>query len=221
MSIIFTLLFLLSCISSTSSTKDDEIALLKIKKQLGDPDILSSWVEDLSSNYLTGTIPHELVHGNWAATLNLSNNRLTGELPRCGWDADFWLIDVGNNLLSGDASFLFKKRTWSGGIVLANNEFEFDLSYVENIPENIYNLNISHNKIYGKIPYSFVSSHFYDLDLSFNKLCGEIPQGGNLWEFNSTAFANNTCLCGYPLPPCSTSATAPAPILEASLDSSP
>ncbi|KAJ3701328.1 hypothetical protein LUZ61_005033 [Rhynchospora tenuis] len=365
MSIIL-LVWFLSCISSSSSTKDDELALLKIKKQLGYPDILSSWVEGfefcnawnvswsitctstgrirslgmtnldvpasfpdaiceltevedlglymnpglygpipscitkldnlrslviietsvsgsipgfinntnlimiilrnnhlsgeippslstltnldsldlssnnltgtippslstlqklhylrLSSNYLTGNIPSGLVHG-WTnyLELDLSNNNLTGEIPRCyGW-IDFTSFDVGNNQLSGDASFLFGKQKRAFGIVLANNEFEFDMSYIE-IPKNLYKLELNHNKIYGKIPDSIKSAPLYDLDLSFNRLCGEIPQGGNMQIFNATAFANNTCLCGYPLPPCSTYAPAPAPILEAAFDSSP
>ncbi|XP_078158222.1 polygalacturonase inhibitor 1-like [Carex rostrata] len=45
MSSILFLLFLLSFTSSVLSTKDDEIVLLKIKKQLGDPDGLRWWVK--------------------------------------------------------------------------------------------------------------------------------------------------------------------------------
>ena len=45
MSTIFFMLFLLSFTSSVLSTKDDEIVLLKIKEQLGNPNILQSWVQ--------------------------------------------------------------------------------------------------------------------------------------------------------------------------------
>ncbi|KAJ1701427.1 hypothetical protein LUZ63_001206 [Rhynchospora breviuscula] len=252
MSIIFFVLFLLCCTSSVLSVKDDEKVLLKIKKQLGDPDSLSWWVKgfdycdasantgpdfsyitctdtgrvrsillqnlnvnapfpdaicdltdvqdlllnndpglygpipscitqlsnlweviitdtsfsgpvpsfynnpnllfinlasnhlsgtipssfsalpklislDLSGNYLTGSIPPQLVHTS-SPSLVLSNNSLTGELPKCyGW-VDFSVIDVGGNQLIGDASFLFGRQKKAVNIVLANNEFEFDLS---------------------------------------------------------------------------------------------
>ncbi|KAJ1684864.1 hypothetical protein LUZ63_016254 [Rhynchospora breviuscula] len=326
MSIIFFFLFFLSCTSSVLCTKDDEKVLLKIKKQLGDPDNLSWWVKgfdycdasantapdfsyitctdtgrvrsillqnldvtapfpnaiceltevqdlllnhdpglsgpipscitelpnlweviitdtslsgpvpsfynnsnllginlarnhlsgtipssfsnlpkldylEISGNYLTGTIPPQLVHAS-SSSLVLSNNSLSGELPKCYAGVDFWLIDVGGNQLTGDASFLFGKEKKAVNIVLANNEFEFDLSNVE-FSDNIYGFDLSHNKIYGKVPDSFATAAgLYFPNLSSNKLCGELPKGGNMGRFNAAVFANNSCLCGYPLPPC-------------------
>ncbi|KAJ3705824.1 hypothetical protein LUZ61_009529 [Rhynchospora tenuis] len=164
---------------------------------------------DLSGNYLTGSIPPHLVHTS-SPSLVLSNNSLTGELPNCYGSVDFSIIDVGGNQLTGDVSFLFGKQKNAVNIVLANNEFEFDLSNVE-FSDNIYGFDLSHNKIYGKVPDSFATAAgLYYPNLSFNKLCGELPQGGNMWRFNAAVFANNSCLCGNPLPPCSTSAPAPA-----------
>lgn len=336
MSIIFFILLLLSFTSSVLATKDDETVLLKIKKQLGGPDILRSWVKgfnfcdvsisispahvftgcsntgrvstlimenfgitapfptavcdlteldyfvlyqmpgfygpipscitkllnlrffivlqtslsgsvpnfynhtkiktinlarnhlsgtipsslstlpnldylDLSSNYLTGTIPSWLVHSP-SPSLVLSNNNLTGELPKCyGW-VDFNVIDVGSNRLSGDASFLFGKQKKAVNIVLANNEFEFDLSFIE-FSDKLYGFDLSHNKIYGKVPNSFANAAaLWYPNLSFNRLCGELPQGGNMWRFNAAVFENNYCLCGSPLPPCFSFAPAPAPV---------
>ncbi|KAF3341045.1 Polygalacturonase inhibitor 2 [Carex littledalei] len=339
MSTIFFLLFLLSFTSSVLSTKDDEIVLLKIKKQLGDPDILQSWVKGfnfcdfitstslgyasigctntgrvsiivmemssivapfpdavcgltelenfiifnmmglygpipscitklynlhqliiiktslsgsvpsfynhvniteinlsvnhlsgtipsslstlpnlktlvLSSNYLTGTIPPGLVHGSFP-TLVLSNNNLTGELPKCyGW-VDFSVINLSNNRLSGDASFLFGEQKKTADIVLAYNDFEFDLSHVE-FSDNLHALDLSHNNIFGKVPESFATADgLYSSNLSFNKLCGELPQGGNMCRFDASVFANNTCLFGNPPSPCFMSialAPAPAPV---------
>ncbi|KAJ3700764.1 hypothetical protein LUZ61_004469 [Rhynchospora tenuis] len=334
MSIIFFLTFLLCCTSSVLSTKDDEKVLLKIKKQLGDPESLSWWVKgfdycnasantapdfsyitctdtgrvrsillqnldvtapfpdaiceltevqdlllnhdpglsglippcitelpnlweviitdtslsgpvpsfrdnpyllginlarnhlsgtipssfsnlpklnylEISGNYLNGTIPPHLVHAS-SSTLILGNNSLSGELPKCYAEVDFWLIDLGGNQLTGDASFLFGKQKKAVNIVLANNEFEFDLGNVE-FSDNIYGFDLSHNKIYGKVPESFATAAgLYFPNLSFNKLCGELPQGGNMGRFSAAVFANNACLCGSPLPPCSTSAPAPA-----------
>ncbi|KAJ1684866.1 hypothetical protein LUZ63_016256 [Rhynchospora breviuscula] len=170
---------------------------------------------ELSGNYLTGTIPPGLLHTS-TPSLVLANNSLTGELPKCYESVDFWLLDVGGNQLSSDASFLFGKQKTAVNIVLANNDFEFDLSNVE-FSDHLYGFDLSHNKIYGKVPDSFATAAgLWYPNLSFNKLCGELPRGGNMWRFSAQVFANNTCLCGYPLPSCSNWAPAPAPVFSPS-----
>ncbi|KAF3328971.1 Polygalacturonase inhibitor [Carex littledalei] len=170
---------------------------------------------DLSSNFITGTIPPKIVRGH-SPTLFLSNNHLTGEIPNSYKSIDFKMINLGDNQLNGDASFLFGKQKTAVNIVLANNEFEFNLSVVK-FSDKLYKLDLSHNKIYGNVPDSFASATgLQDPNLSFNRLCGELPKGGNMWRFNAADFVNNTCLCGNPLPPCfnlaPTSAPAPAPV---------
>ncbi|KAJ1704432.1 hypothetical protein LUZ63_004211 [Rhynchospora breviuscula] len=248
MSIIFLLLFLLCCNTPVLSTKNsDESALLKIKKQLGDPPFLSSWVKGfnfcdaafrtssvpdetsvsgrvphfynnsnldvivLARNNLSHSIPPSLSTLPILTYLNLSSNHLTGTIPKSL--VNVWGIDVGNNQLHGDASFLFGNQSKVGVIILANNSFKFDLSYVE-FTDNLYEVDISHNKIYGKVPSSFATAFgLAYANLSFNRLCGELPQGGIMGRFSAAVFANNRCLCGYPLPPCSNSSPAPAPAL--------
>jgi Leucine rich repeat N-terminal domain len=176
---------------------------------------------DLSSNYLTGAIPPGLVH-NSSSVLLLFNNSLTGEIPKCyGW-VDFNVFHVGENQLSGDASFLFGNQKPAYAIFLSSNQFEFDLSNVQ-IPQNLSVLDLGDNKIWGKVPDSLASAdRLYYLNLSYNKLCGEIPQGGQLWRFNANSYVNNACLCGKPLQPCFAAlAPAPAPISVTPLDSTP
>ncbi|KAJ4820550.1 Polygalacturonase inhibitor protein [Rhynchospora pubera] len=164
---------------------------------------------NLASNNLTGTIPPGILHTKNPALL-LTNNSLSGELPKSYGSVEFSRIDVGGNQLGGDASFLFGKQK-AQYIVLANNNFEFDLSYIE-FSDNIYGVDLSHNKIYGKVPDSFATAqNLWYPNLSFNRLCGELPKGGNMWRFGPAVFANNSCLCGPPLPPCSNWAPAPAP----------
>ncbi|KAJ4757308.1 Polygalacturonase inhibitor protein [Rhynchospora pubera] len=173
----------------------------------------------LARNNLSHSIPPSLSTLPILTYLDLSSNHLTGTIPKSyGW-ADVWGIDVSNNHLHGDASLLFSKQSKTGKIVLANNSFEFDLSYVE-FSDNLFWLDISHNKIYGKVPDSFATAAGLGYaNLSFNRLCGELPQGGNMPYFDfimvygAAVFANNSCLCGYPLPPCSSSSPAPAPAL--------
>ncbi|KAJ4798175.1 Polygalacturonase inhibitor protein [Rhynchospora pubera] len=284
MSIILLLLFLLCCNTTVLSTKNsDEIALLKIKKQLGDPPFLSSWVEGfnfcniitplgpngfinvgctntsrvdgfvmrhlinftapfpeaicgltelrilviyqnpnlygqipscinklfnlnqvlISETSVSGRVPHFYNNTN-LSLINLARNNLSYSLP----PSLSTLPNLGNNQLHGDASFLFGT---AGLIILANNSFKFDLSYIE-FRDNLYEVDLSHNKIYGKVPASFATAvGLAYANLSFNRLCGELPQGGIMGRFSAAVFANNRCLCGYPLPPCSNSSPAPAP----------
>ncbi|KAF3325285.1 Polygalacturonase inhibitor 1 [Carex littledalei] len=85
---------------------------------------------------------------------------------------------------------------------------------------NLETIILNNNHLSGTIPLSFSTLPLWSLDLSSNYLCGEIPNLANsLGKFDATNFANNTCLCGNPLPPCNnlapTSAPAPAPQVSA------
>lgn len=164
---------------------------------------------NLDSNHLVGPIPLEIVLSP-STFFRLSNNNLTGEIPKCLGRFNFTIFDVKNNRLSGDASFLFGKQHNTGYIDLSNNDFEFDFSRVEFAVE-LNGFDLSHNKIYGKVPDSLASSRLWVINLSYNKLCGELPQGGIMWHFFADSFANNDCLCGNPLPPCIKQAPAPSP----------
>ncbi|KAJ1695142.1 hypothetical protein LUZ63_011840 [Rhynchospora breviuscula] len=164
---------------------------------------------DLTNNSLKGSIPPDLVRGQYTY-LYLSDNRLTGEIPKSYQWTPLSSIYVRNNKLTGDPSFLFSKENifW---IDLSNNNFEFNLSNVE-ISETLTYLYLGFNKIYGNIPKSIASSdHFINLDFRDNKLCGEIPQReGFPWQpSDASIFADNKCLCGSPLPPCYKAGPAP------------
>ncbi|KAJ1695141.1 hypothetical protein LUZ63_011839 [Rhynchospora breviuscula] len=164
---------------------------------------------DFSNNSLKGTIPPDLVHGQYA-TLFLNDNRLTGEIPKCYLWVPLGSIYARNNKLTGDPSFLFNKENIYA-IDLSHNDFEFDLSNVE-ISKSLRSLYLGFNKIYGNIPQSIASAdHYIDLDFRNNKLCGEIPQRQIFpWQpFEASIFADNKCLCGSPLPPCKNPGSAP------------
>ncbi|KAF3325286.1 Polygalacturonase inhibitor 1 [Carex littledalei] len=91
---------------------------------------------------------------------------------------------------------------------------------------NLIGITLSNNHLSGTIPKSLSTlPNLQLLDLSSNYLCGKIPKGGNMGQFKPAGFANNTCLCGKPLPPCfnsaPTSAPAHSPASTALLDSAP
>ncbi|CAL9005599.1 unnamed protein product [Prunus brigantina] len=108
---------------------------------------------DLSSNRLTGEIPSEITHLVGLISLNLSRNQLTGQItPEIG------------NLQSLDS------------------------------------LDLSRNQIDGGIPTSLARiDRLSFLDLSYNNLSGKIPTGTQLQGFDPSVYVGNPQLCGPPL----------------------
>ncbi|XP_040367299.1 receptor-like protein EIX2 [Rosa chinensis] len=116
---------------------------------------------DLSSNRLTGEIPSEITHLVGLVSLNLSRNNLTGQIP----------LEIGK-LKSLDS------------------------------------LDLSRNKIGGGIPTSLVWVYGLGvMDLSYNNLSGEIPTGTQLQSFDPSFYAGNPQLCGLPLEVCNPEGT--------------
>ena len=108
---------------------------------------------DLSNNKIVGEIPREITDLNGLMFLNLSHNQLSGHIPQNIGNMEALLsIDFSRNELSGE------------------------------IPPTISNL-------------SFLSM----LDLSYNHLNGKIPTGTQLQTFDASNFIGNN-LCDPPLP---------------------
>ncbi|EPS60510.1 hypothetical protein M569_14293, partial [Genlisea aurea] len=178
----------------------------------------------LDRNNLTGTIPDSF--GDFGPNLTylyLSHNQLSGELPRSLGKLNLNFIDLSRNKLQGDASFLFGVNKSVNTIDLSRNSFEFDFSNV-GFPSFFNNLDINHNKIFGKLPEGLVaiSASLSGFNVSYNRLCGKIPTGGNLQSYGPTAFFHNKCLCGSPLPPSKTNFAVTMdellPVLNAHMD---
>lgn len=161
---------------------------------------------DLSRNRLSGPIPAGLMRGADSVfphpKLFLNGNRLTGPIPRSLGDVPLQIVDVSDNQLAGDASFLFKENGSLQQARLAGNELEFDMSKVK-FPLGLRELNMGRNRVYGRIPPQISEiRRLKRLDLSYNRLCGPIPTGGPMKKFRAKSFAGNKCLCGGPLQPC-------------------
>ncbi|XP_073149347.1 systemin receptor SR160-like [Henckelia pumila] len=117
---------------------------------------------------------------------DLSYNRLEGSIPKeLGSMFYLSILNLGHNDLSGP------------------------------IPEELQGLkslailDLSYNKLNGTIPVALKSlAMLGEIDLSNNNLSGPIPESAPFDTFPDSRFANNSGLCGYPLPPCG-SALAP------------
>ncbi|KAF3784722.1 Polygalacturonase inhibitor [Nymphaea thermarum] len=157
----------------------------------------------IDHNRLTGRIPESFGHFRGSTPyLRLSHNNLIGEIPASLGAMNFVNIDLSRNMLEGDASFLFGSTKPTQVLDISRNQnLSFDLSTVS-FPKTLITINIHHNKIYGAIPKSILKlSNLQQLNVSYNRLCGKIPQGANLKRFDEYSFWHNKCLCGPPLTP--------------------
>ena len=152
----------------------------------------------LDRNRLTGPIPDSFPA---AGHVVLSHNQLSGKIPASMGKKDFGYIDLSRNKLEGDASVLFGPNKKTPIIDLSRNLLEFDLSKVK-FQKGLTWLDLNHNKIFGSLPPDLTKLNLQLLNVSYNRLCGKIPVGGEMQKFGTTEYFNNRCLCGAPLPKC-------------------
>ncbi|KAL4298992.1 hypothetical protein AHAS_Ahas17G0056300 [Arachis hypogaea] len=156
-----------------------------------------------------GLIPVSLWNLTQLTELNLSGNRLHGDFPNLIFEflKNLAELDMSSNDLSGlvDFSYFSKLESLtyldlSNNILLSvdsNNSVEYTLPKLENLDlsfcgvtvfpsflprlQNLRSLDISNNKIHGKIPNWFGDNLLhtwkimYFIDLSFNQLQGDLP----------------------------------------------
>ncbi|GER48993.1 leucine-rich receptor-like protein kinase family protein [Striga asiatica] len=119
-------------------------------------------------------------HNGSMIFLDLSHNNLEGNIPKeLGSMFYLSILNMGHNGLSGPIPEEL------GGL------------------KNVAILDLSYNRLNGTIPNSLKSLTLLgEIDLSNNELSGMIPESNPFDTFPDYRFANNSGLCGYPLPSC-------------------
>lgn len=187
-------------------TDTDVFCLSSIKESLEDPhDYFSSWkFNDVNICVFVGVECWQ--HGeNKVLNLNLTNMGLKGEFPRDLRDCpSLTSLNLSHNELTGpipsDISTLLPYAT---SIDLSNNKFNGE------IPPSLANcsylnsLRLDNNMLSGHIPQELGQlQRIRNISFANNNLSGPLPLFRD-GVTSAEAYANNTQLCGGPLPPCS------------------
>ncbi|XP_057249743.1 polygalacturonase inhibitor-like [Beta vulgaris subsp. vulgaris] len=153
-------------------------------------------------NSLSGTIPTSLGLLPELYSIMLTRNQLSGSIPKWLGRGHLYFVYLGQNKLTGNASFLFEKANTNILILeVEENRLKFDFSHVD-LARNLVTMNISHNRIYGSLPMRFGLLRPDNIDVSYNQLCGPIPNGRRFKRVDPIIFSHNKCLCGGPFPGC-------------------
>ncbi|KAK7270448.1 hypothetical protein RIF29_23594 [Crotalaria pallida] len=131
----------------------------------------------LANNLLNGSIPKSLCQ-NELKYLDLSKNKLSGEVPNCWRDTQSWQeINLSSNKLSGDFPSSFGNLSSLFWLHLNNNKLQGQLPVSMNGLTQLLIFDLGENQLSGTMP-SWTADTFPSLQvlrLRQNKLSGFIP----------------------------------------------
>ena len=140
---------------------------------------------DMSSNFLEGSIPQSLFNALW---LDFSNNMLSGSISlSCKITNQSGLglshLDLSNNRVSGELPQCWEQ--WKDLVVLnlANNNFSGKIKKSIGLLHQMQTLHLRNNNLIGALPSSLMNCRDLHLvDLGKNRLSGSLPSwiGGSL-----------------------------------------
>nr|CAN64389.1 hypothetical protein VITISV_018647 [Vitis vinifera] len=140
---------------------------------------------DMSSNCLEGSIPQSVFNAGW---LDLSKNLFSGSISlSCGttnqpsWGLSH--LDLSNNRLSGELSNCWERWKYLFVLNLANNNFSGKIKDSIGLLDQMQTLHLRNNSFTGALPSSLKNCRALRLiDLGKNKLSGKITawMGGSL-----------------------------------------
>ncbi|CAM8944929.1 unnamed protein product [Rhodiola kirilowii] len=153
---------------------------------------------NLSNNLLSGNLPRSLSNFTALQILFLSGNKFSGPVPSSiGELKELSKLDLSNNALSGQIPPDIGNCYHLTYLDLSQNNLSGAIpSEISNIHILDY-FNISRNRLNQSIPSSIgTMKSLTKADFSFNNFSGNLPEIGQFSFFNASAFAGNPQLCG-------------------------
>lgn len=154
---------------------------------------------NLSHNTLNGTVPGEIGKLEMVQEIDLSNNDMSGSIPpelkNC---MNLISLDLSSNKLSGELSVdFFPQLNELVRLNFSRNQIYGPLPGTLPSLRHLSVVDLSENKFGGEIPENFSNfSSLKFLNLSFNQLEGCIPQGGVFRNMHLISLQGNPCLSG-------------------------
>uniref|UniRef100_A0ACD5XHH3 Uncharacterized protein n=1 Tax=Avena sativa TaxID=4498 RepID=A0ACD5XHH3_AVESA len=136
----------------------------------------------LYNNSISGTIPSSICSLSQLAVMDLSGNKLRGEVPSCEEDSNphmpsLRLVNLNTNNLSGEFPRVFRSSMYLAFIDLSYNRFSGDLPVWMGVElPCLALLRLRHNMFSGQIPVEIgMNQELQFLDLAHNNFSGIIP----------------------------------------------
>lgn len=133
---------------------------------------------------LSGQIPDSLRFCGSLQKLDLSNNRLSGTIPRrlCSWLPFLVSLDLSNTQLNGEIPPELAECRFVNSLVLSDNRLSGQIPVQLSSLGRLVTFSVSNNDLTGRIPSFFTSPSYSTDDFNGNKgLCGRplsSPCGG-------------------------------------------
>ncbi|XP_059436272.1 receptor-like protein EIX2 [Corylus avellana] len=153
---------------------------------------------DLSSNSISGEIPHSIGMLKELRILFLGNNSLSRKLPHSMRNlSSLKELLLPQNHLEGELPFFFKNYRSLTSLDLGGNKFSGKLpAWIGESSPHLMRLSLRSNLFHGNIPQQLcLLSNLHVLDLAHNNFSGAIPQClGNYSDVGSGGFINEQML---------------------------
>ncbi|KAH6791347.1 Leucine-rich receptor-like protein kinase family protein [Perilla frutescens var. frutescens] len=123
--------------------------------------------------------------------------------PTFNHNGSMIFLDLSYNVLEGSIPKELGTMYYLSILNMGHNDLSGPIPQELGRLKNVAILDLSYNRLNGTIPQSLTGLTLLgDIDLSNNNLSGVIPESAPFDTFPDYRFANNSGLCGYPLPTC-------------------
>ncbi|KAL8473725.1 hypothetical protein ACS0TY_030539 [Phlomoides rotata] len=123
--------------------------------------------------------------------------------PTFNHNGSMIFLDLSYNALDGSIPKELGSMFYLSILNMGHNDLSGPIPQELGMLKSVAILDLSYNRLNGVIPQALTSLTLLgDIDLSNNYLTGMIPESAPFDTFPDYRFANNSGLCGYPLPHC-------------------